>query len=263
MPELSTPPRRSSARAQTWPMSSARNGSSVLVTRTPPRVTDSVHRWPGACPAGSTSAPCVGPGARTQEATAAAGRSPLVVTREPVTASGAAPPLVPAGSHGGSLPAGGCSAPAPVSLPPSRALRWLREACPRRRDTATAPGAPYAAFGPAAAACRHPRSVAAGLSSGLREPGAAAGAAVAVRGRQPVDPVTEAVPLGGEVAQVLLRRLDREGDHAGYLDPAGGQPRYLRRVVGEQPHRAHAEVGEYLCADGVVPGIGGQAEFQV
>src|SRR5215831_7858998 len=129
-----------------------------------------------------------------------------------------------------------------ISLPPSRALRWLREACPRRRDTAPAP-----------AAWRDPRSVAAGLSSGLREPGAAAGVAVAVRGRQPVDPVTEAVPLGGEVAQVLLRRLDREGDHAGYLDPAGGQPRYLRRVVGEQPHRAHAEVGEYLCADGVVP----------
>src|SRR5262249_30224575 len=31
-------------------------------------------------------------------------------------------------------------------LPPSRALRWLREACPRRRDTADA------AFGPAPAA---------------------------------------------------------------------------------------------------------------
>src|SRR5690242_11640420 len=30
--------------------------------------------------------------------------------------------------------------------------RWLREAGPRRRDTATAPGAPYAAFGPAPAA---------------------------------------------------------------------------------------------------------------
>src|SRR6516225_12188925 len=39
-----------------------------------------------------------------------------------------------------------------ISWPPSRALRWLREAGPRRRDTATAPGAPYAAFGPAAAA---------------------------------------------------------------------------------------------------------------
>src|SRR6516165_7122224 len=41
-------------------------------------------------------------------------------------------------------------------LPPSRALgrgpRWLREAGPRRRDTATAPGAPHAAFGPAPAA---------------------------------------------------------------------------------------------------------------
>src|SRR5262249_45789844 len=42
---------------------------------------------------------------------------------------------------------------------PSRALRWLREAGPRRPDTATAAGAPYAAFGPAPAACR------AGLSS--------------------------------------------------------------------------------------------------
>src|SRR5689334_10427673 len=41
-----------------------------------------------------------------------------------------------------------------ISWPSSRALRWLREACPRRRDTATAPGAPYAAFDPAAAACR-------------------------------------------------------------------------------------------------------------
>src|SRR5215470_2019725 len=43
-----------------------------------------------------------------------------------------------------------------TSLPPSRALglgpRWLRAAGPRRRDTATAPGAPYAAFGPAPAA---------------------------------------------------------------------------------------------------------------
>src|SRR5690348_6565340 len=27
-----------------------------------------------------------------------------------------------------------------IGLPPSRALRWLREACPRRRDTATALG---------------------------------------------------------------------------------------------------------------------------
>src|SRR5215469_9917903 len=45
-----------------------------------------------------------------------------------------------------------------ICLPPSRALglgpRWLREAGPRRRDTATARGAPYAAFGPAPAACR-------------------------------------------------------------------------------------------------------------
>src|SRR5215469_12138293 len=43
-----------------------------------------------------------------------------------------------------------------LTLPPSRALRWLREAGPRHRDTATAPGAPYAAFGPVPAACRLP-----------------------------------------------------------------------------------------------------------
>src|SRR5690242_15502526 len=79
-------------------MSSARNGSSVRTTRTPPRVTVSARLMPAAaadpfdcaglpaaagsaCPAGSTCAPLVGPGARTQKATAAAGRSPLVVTR--------------------------------------------------------------------------------------------------------------------------------------------------------------------------------------
>src|SRR5215470_10708312 len=41
--------------------------------------------------------------------------------------------------------------------PPSRAVGpggppWLREAGPRHGDTATAPGAPYAAFGPVPAA---------------------------------------------------------------------------------------------------------------
>src|SRR6516162_72011 len=43
-----------------------------------------------------------------------------------------------------------------IGLPPSRALRWLRGAGPRRRDPSTAPGAPYAAFGPAPAARRPP-----------------------------------------------------------------------------------------------------------
>src|SRR5215469_15449383 len=46
-----------------------------------------------------------------------------------------------------------------ISLPPSRALglgpRWLRAAGPRRRDPATALGAPYAAFGPAPAAFQY------------------------------------------------------------------------------------------------------------
>src|SRR5262249_47247138 len=40
-----------------------------------------------------------------------------------------------------------------IRLPPSRALRWLREVCPRRRGTAAALRV-LAAFGPAAAA-RH------------------------------------------------------------------------------------------------------------
>src|SRR5690242_6714478 len=49
-------------------------------------------------------------------------------------------------SRSSSLSCGG--APALISWPPSRALRWLREAGPRRRDTADA------AFGPAPAASR-------------------------------------------------------------------------------------------------------------
>src|SRR5260370_1023466 len=55
-----------------------------------------------------------------------------------------------------------------ISWPPSRALRWLREACPRRRDTATAPEAPYAAFGPAAPAERGPQGGGAGPGARAR-----------------------------------------------------------------------------------------------
>src|SRR5690349_16255151 len=40
-----------------------------------------------------------------------------------------------------------------ILLPPSRALRWLRGACPRRRDTAPALRV-VAAFGPAARSLR-------------------------------------------------------------------------------------------------------------
>src|SRR5262249_35687194 len=57
-------------------------------------------------------------------------------------------------------------------------------------------------------------------------------------------------PACGEVAHVFPRRLDRQRDHAGHLDAAGGQPGHLRRVVREQPYRAHPEVGENLRADG-------------
>src|SRR5215831_13049881 len=46
-------------------------------------------------------------------------------------------------------------------LPPSRALRWLREACPRRRDTADA------AFGPAPAAPVAGLELTAGVSLGV------------------------------------------------------------------------------------------------
>src|SRR5437660_10172146 len=47
-----------------------------------------------------------------------------------------------------------------IPLPPSRALRWLREACPRRRDTADA------AFGPAPAAFQVGLRLAEGASLG-------------------------------------------------------------------------------------------------
>src|SRR5215470_2222244 len=59
-------------------------------------------------------------------------------------AAGVTPPLP--------LAAGVVIASPLLCLPPSRALHWLREACPRRRDTATGLGGPYAAFGPTPAA---------------------------------------------------------------------------------------------------------------
>src|SRR5215471_13352034 len=59
----------------------------------------------------------------------------------------------PPGHHcGASRPRGVRPAGCGISLPPSRALRWLREAGPRRRDT-TAALRVLAAFGPPAAAC--------------------------------------------------------------------------------------------------------------
>ncbi|HEV3067994.1 MAG TPA: imidazole glycerol phosphate synthase subunit HisF [Streptosporangiaceae bacterium] len=102
-------------------------------------------------------------------------------------------------------------------LPPSRdvvpearrtAARWLREAGPRRRDTATAPGGPYAAFGPAAAASGAPPGE---LPSGFE---------VTTHGGRRgtgIDAVSwsaRAVSLG--VGEILLNSMDADGTKAGF-----------------------------------------------
>src|SRR5215831_10499898 len=88
--------------------------------------------------------------------------------------------------------------------PPSRALRWLREACPRRRDTAASLRV-LAAFGPAAAAfrdCLEPTSGASRSGSFL-----GAGQHPVAQGTQPVQHLVGApaeVVVQGHVLRVQL-----------------------------------------------------------
>src|SRR6266568_8075574 len=116
-----------------------------------------------------------------------------------------------------------------ICWPPSRALRWLREACPRRRDTATAPGAPYAAFGPAAAARRCPwltdgvsLAVLAGVVAGQ-----------VARLLEPLDGLLE--PLLAGVARLPSGALAQPGR-------VTAQPQDLG-VLRAQPARVLADIG--------------------
>src|SRR5262249_22813309 len=132
--------------------------------------------------------------------------------------------------------AGMTTATSLFNLPPSRALRRLREACPRRRDTATAPGAPYAAFGPAPAACQSGASASAPLRSGACGDPRVPGNRAAGPGEDGL------VLLAGDRWQVVF-----DGEHGlkpGHLqDLAHGQ---ARRGQGQVPASldGHAVRGE-------------------
>src|SRR5262247_521829 len=95
--------------------------------------------------------------------------------------------------------------------PPSRALRWLREACPRRRNTATAPGAPYTAFGPAAAAC-HYSWLTEGFSCSS-SPSLVLGAGAG----QPEERVLQGRRAGGQVSDRRVGEQPPLADHYGVL----------------------------------------------
>ena len=78
-----------------------------------------------------------------------------------------------------------------------------------------------------------------------------------------VEQVTHPVALGAQVAEVLGRHVAGQRHPAGDLQAVALEPGALGRVVGQQPHRVHAEVDQDLRAGAVVAGVGGQAEVEV
>ena len=71
------------------------------------------------------------------------------------------------------------------------------------------------------------------------------------------------VALGHQVADVLGVGAHRQRHALDDVQAVAVQADPLGRVVGQQPHRPHAEVDEDLRADAVVAGVGGQAELEV
>src|SRR5689334_1343216 len=140
----------------------------------------------------------------------------------------------------------------PTFLPPSRALRWLREAGPRRRDTAASLRV-LAAFGPAPAAflrgcCR--------LTEGVfsPEPSVWCESALAVAGRR----AARGVVFGDGLFDELLgeRRLLGVGPVIGR--ERGLHPHHISRVVEVQfRHLLQAAGGALLDADQATLAVGG------
>src|SRR3954454_801987 len=75
--------------------------------------------------------------------------------------------------------------------------------------------------------------------------------------------MTELLALRAEVADVLRRRIRLERHPLRDRQAVSLEPRPLRGVVREQSHRAHAQAGEDLRADAVVPLVGREAELGV
>ena len=77
-----------------------------------------------------------------------------------------------------------------------------------------------------------------------------------------VKPVSELIPLGGQIAPVLVVRDDLDRHLLDDREPEPVDAGELLRVVREDADRGQAEVGEDLVADPVVARVGGEAELR-
>src|ERR1700689_5624642 len=75
--------------------------------------------------------------------------------------------------------------------------------------------------------------------------------------------MAELVALRYQVTEVIRGDGGGQRNPGGDVDAAVGQPAHLGRVVGQQAHRAYAQVGQHLGASRVLSCVDGQAEFGV
>src|SRR4029079_9285983 len=78
-----------------------------------------------------------------------------------------------------------------------------------------------------------------------------------------VQDVSELIPLGGQIAPVLLVGSDLDRHLLDHLQPEAVDARELPRIVREDADRGQPEVGEDLVADAVLARILGQPELDV
>ncbi len=78
-----------------------------------------------------------------------------------------------------------------------------------------------------------------------------------------VQAVSELIPLGGQIAPVLLVGRDLDRHLLDHRQPEAVDARQLLRVVREDADRRQPEVGEDLVADPVVARVGREAELDV
>lgn len=71
------------------------------------------------------------------------------------------------------------------------------------------------------------------------------------------------VAFGHQVADVLRVGAHRQRHPLDDVQSITVQADTFGRVVGQQPHRAHTEVDEYLRTDAVIPCVSGQSELEV
>src|SRR5207248_3659237 len=95
-----------------------------------------------------------------------------------------------------------------------------------------------------------------------RAPGPASTRSLVLLEAQPlmVEPVSELIPLGGQIPAVLLVRRHFDRNLFGHLEPERLEARDLFRVVREQPDLREPELGEDLVADPPLALVGREAE---